>query len=135
MSNNNDAKDTYASWLESLKPGDKVVVKRFNYGHSSISLDVVDRVTRTQILLKSSGRRFRRTTGNLISSDHWGRSVRIVQPTDEILQKIKEAKLRGYVLRFFDDKKNLGLLTFEEVQKICEIIDAAKNKNKDGEAA
>lgn len=53
-------------WLANLKAGDKVLVSLGNGWGKRIQLDEVERVTKTQVVLKSNVRRFRRDDGRQI---------------------------------------------------------------------
>jgi hypothetical protein len=55
----------YKTWLENLKVGDKVVVaSRYN-----IHTDIISKITKIQIQI--GGSKYRKSNGNLISSDKW----------------------------------------------------------------
>lgn len=60
---------TDKNWLEGLKAGDSVAVRRkYNSGHEVVA---VDRLTPTQIVL-ADGRKYRRKDGRSIGTDSWG---------------------------------------------------------------
>lgn len=73
-------------WLESLKAGDEVAVWSSRIGGNHYSIHVVDRITKTLIILKS-GNRYRRRDGYR-PGDEWTRES-IVPVTDEIRDKMR----------------------------------------------
>ena len=54
--------------FKSLEVGDQVIVRR-SHNHDTIS--TIERLTKTQIILKNSGRKYKRKTGSLIGGSSW----------------------------------------------------------------
>lgn len=59
------------SWTENLIAGDKVVYRHGSWHDPQIKL--VDRITKTQIIIKGISYRFRRSDGHAIGRDNFGR--------------------------------------------------------------
>lgn len=73
--------------LKNIEVGDKVL----SYGRWSDKLEIVTKITKTQII--TDVRRYRRDTGRLIGTDTWsGRWIRI--PTQEDFARLRLNNLR-----------------------------------------
>lgn len=78
-----------SEWLNSLKAGDVVVVRR-GYVYYGLTLDVVERTTPTQIIVRGErGLRFRRSDGGLVGGDN----KRLIQPTQAVRDEIRRVEL------------------------------------------
>jgi hypothetical protein len=78
-------------WLEKLKDGDVVIVTGGG-GCQPDRIGVVDRLTKTQIVLKG-GARYRRTSGREVGGSTWF-STHLVEPEADRVDKIREAQER-----------------------------------------
>ena len=85
-------------WLNALDVGSEVAVS--GSWHSSI--DHIDRVTKSQLILKN-GQRFKRVNGYLVGGSAWS-SLSINPVTDEIREKLERDNLL-YRIGKFDMKK------------------------------
>jgi hypothetical protein len=77
-----------ASWLENLKPGDKVVLSR---GLGTHWLNTVERVTKTLIIL-ANGSRYRKKDGQLAGESMFGHS-QLVQVNPLIAAQMRRQRL------------------------------------------
>ncbi len=102
-----------------LTAGQTVIVDRSRYGTENLSIERIDRVTPTQIIIRHlregmapSDERFYRDGGSQVGGDQWSREwLRI--PTPELLARVEKAKL---VARFTSLKwKDLHLDTLRGV--------------------
>ena len=79
-------------WLNDLKPGDQVILG--SSAHTGVdSIGKVERLTKTQIVIKGSSIRYRRIDGRRIGASCWYESW-ICQATQEKIAEITEAKKR-----------------------------------------
>jgi hypothetical protein len=93
-----------ADWLESLKPGDAVAIPERWSGGARI--EQVERVTATQIVLPHD-RRFRKKTGNLITSAHW--NYESIHPvTQEFLDANELRGLLHWIERVHEGRRGLS---------------------------
>jgi len=79
-------------WMDTLKPGDEVTVLGGGI-YSAPSIQTVERLTKTQVVLSERGRKFRRTDGREIGmTGYW--IPRIVEVTQEHRDTVENARLR-----------------------------------------
>lgn len=104
-------------WLESLKPGDKVVVSS-NYG---ASIQLVARTTKTQILL-DTGLKFKRDSGYRIGSRMWD-SANIEPLTDKIRKELNHQILKVKIGRV-----NFQTLSADKIKRILAIVSDDENE-------
>lgn len=78
-------------WLSNLKAGDEVAI-RCGFGDDRYSFRMVDRATKTQIIVGTQ--KFSRNRGRLIGSERWNYTY-LEQPTPEIRERIDIEKRRS----------------------------------------
>lgn len=89
---------TISEYLSTLKEGDAVY--RDCHG-ADLDRQVIARITKTQIILKSGGR-YKRDTGASIGSTTWARNNLLV-PTDDVKQRWREVFLARWAKSKFPD--------------------------------
>lgn len=94
-------------WLKNIKAGDTVILESGGY-YGGASVEKVERLTKTQIVLKSGGK-FRRDSGNMVGGDAWSRS-QIREPTEDGLNAIRKAVLVRKLKAFKWDELDLQTL-------------------------
>lgn len=104
-------------WLESLKPGDEVAV---NGSHGNLSIRLVARLTKTQIIL-NTGNKFRRDSGYCVGGSAWGHS-NITQVTEKVKHQIKIRNIK-YKISMIDFNK----LPVSKMVRILAIVNEAEN--------
>ena len=80
-------------WLENLKRGDNVIISSRHYD----DIDHVSRVTKTQICVKSTVSKFRKSNGCRVGDACSWSMVRLVRPTEEKLNYIETEKVKSFV--------------------------------------
>lgn len=112
-------------WLENIKVGDKVIV------HSGGPLrndciDIVERLTKTQIILSKTSSRFRREDGDVVGEHSmWNTTYLKEAKQDDIDNIITNNKLRklNRDISSFTNIKDLPIESLEKVWKVmCEVI-------------
>lgn len=80
-------------WLENLKPGDKVIIRRSTYGTSSYDFDTVKAITakRGDIKLNNSDLVFGKTGSNY-GTGYGSTYAKLIEPTEENLKAAERAK-------------------------------------------
>ena len=78
-----------SEFTQKLNPGDFVIVGGGGGMHRD-SVEQVDRLTKTQIILKS-GLRFRRDDGHQIGGSTWS-TIYLMEATEELLAKLRHDK-------------------------------------------
>jgi hypothetical protein len=99
-------------WLDSLKPGDRVIIS----GRWQEALATVDRVTKTQILVKSGSMRFRKKDGGLVGADSYNNAC-IYSPTERRVHDIMHRKACEQI-----GKVQWKTLTLETLHKVLETV-------------
>lgn len=112
---------TDKSWLEALKPGDKVIIDKGHYGRS---IATVERLTKTQIITDFCRMKFRKSDGLEVGGDMWLGGV-IKKPTDEEITKIIERKRRKKLIAKINLNAVVSLPT-DQLKQIVKWIDAKK---------
>ena len=79
------------AWLENIKVGDKVIVDGSGFTAFN-KIDTVERLTKTQIVLKNTHSKYRRSSGRSVG-DIWNSSF-LSEATREKILKIQEARYR-----------------------------------------
>lgn len=77
-------------WVTDLKPGDRVLV---GVGYGKFRVDYVERLTKTQIVLKNSVNKFRRKDGHRVGDTGWARAY-LAEPTPDKVNAIRRENLR-----------------------------------------
>ena len=115
------------SWLEKLKVGDKVIISK---SYQPERIGIVDRFTKTLIVLKS-GSRFNRYTGEELGDTHFrmrlseGLPHRVVKVELETIKRILGNKLCKV------DWESLDVDSLEEINAIVFKARAKAEKNKE----
>lgn len=105
-------------WLREIKIGDIVIV---HMHRNPDTIDVVLRLTKTQIILKKTNNKYRRSTGIMIGSDMWNMSA-IYEATDEKIIAIKiNMYRRKLIMRI--DTINADILSTEQLENIVQILE------------
>ena len=71
-------------WLKELKPGDTVIV----CGRSNRQITTIERITKTQIILKRCAEKYNRKSGYLVGRGPWDCS-NLIEATNELLIEIR----------------------------------------------
>ena len=101
-------------WLLDLKPGDQVIVTSSGYAQNDY-IDIVERTTKTQIILKKYMDKFRRESGILIKGDIWNRK-RLEQATCEKMKTIKDRERKRYLINEIEKRyKDTSLENLEQI--------------------
>jgi bifunctional DNA-binding transcriptional regulator/antitoxin component of YhaV-PrlF toxin-antitoxin module len=100
-------------WLLDLKPGDQVIVTSSGYAQGDY-IDIVERITKTQIILKKYMNKFRRESGLLIKGDIWNRK-RLEQATCEKIKTIKDRERKRYLIN--EIEKNIKIQALKILNK------------------
>ncbi|QRE00649.1 hypothetical protein [Pseudomonas phage Itty13] len=116
----------YDEWLESLKPGDAVILKS-GYGfHNRDCVAKVARVTPTLIVLEGN-RRFRRKDGRQYESPpRWGSSDSLEKPTKEARRRVRLENAR-------DTLRNLKPEQLNDAQVLAMVRAMNDHADKAGE--
>jgi len=107
-------------WLENLKVGDTVIVS----GRNEL-VCTIERMTKTQIVLKDNFTKFNRKTGRSVGNDSWSTSY-IFEPTEKEIKRITEETTRRNIINKLSriEWKNYTteslLNIMDNVQKACE---------------
>ena len=99
-------------WLDSLKPGDRVIIS----GRWQDGISTVDRLTKTQILLKN-GSRYRKKDGGLVGADSYN-SSQLYSPSEKRVNDIRHRKACEKI-----DKMAWKMLTLETLTKVLELVE------------
>ena len=116
-------------WLSGLKAGDEVIYRPSgSYGRGDgDTVSVVERVTKTQIIIKEVKEKIRRDTGYGPSAGRWSSRSEIRPVTKEDIERIKLIEDR-YTIRLRIDKA-----TDDQVKRIAAILREPKPE-ADGDA-
>lgn len=117
-------------YLSALVEGDTVYTC---LNGSIYSRDIVTKITKTQIVLKS-GNRFKMESGELIGGLKW-ESHRILEPTAQVITKWQEGYLKRWADKAFPDLfASLTLAQQAELHRqVTEMAKAAQNHQPIGE--
>ncbi len=110
--------------FESLKVGDLVIVN--NGGWYGRSIDRVDRLTKTQIILERSQTKFRRDSGFMVGRDSYSRGHLSIY-TEEKGQQIRHRNLVRELKYSLNDKV-LAKFSYEKLKELKEMVDALADK-------
>lgn len=108
-------------WLQNLKPGDKVIVS----GNHHESLDTVERVTATQIVLKA-GRRYRKVDGWHVGGGSAFYSSNLMPVTREAVNRIRLRQLHVKVAQI-----NWRDVPLETLGKVLALVEGSTDENKE----
>lgn len=90
-----------SDWLENVKAGDTVILST---GHYNKWIKKVERVTKTQVIIKDSNARYRRSTGDKVGARQWEFSS-IKEGTKEAVDKILNDNKRHELINGIEDIK------------------------------
>ena len=110
-------------WLENIKVGDKVIVSGSGFG-SLNKIDTVERLTKTQIVLKNTHSKYRRSSGRSVGGDVWSMGF-ISEATREKILKIQEARYRLNLLNKIESIR-IGNLSTDSLKSIVVVIEEEK---------
>lgn len=82
----------YYDWLKNLKPGNKVIMNNY-YGET---IAVVERTTKTQIVLKGIGVKFKKSSGYRVGGDVWS-TMSINEATPERIAEVQIKKRKQFL--------------------------------------
>jgi len=118
-------------WLKDIKPGDLVIVR--GTGLVGETVETVERLTKTQIVLKERTTRYRRDSGRQVSSYGWS-STWLCSATHDEVKRIEDDTLkRKLAIRLRDTawaKKSLAEL--QAIESIIEKFEKVENQKKTG---
>lgn len=104
--------------FEDLQVGDKVIVQGGGYQNYQ-AVSKIDRLTKTQIVLKD-GSKYGRKHGHRVGTSDW-RSPHLIMYTEERAAEIRRVKLVGAILDKVN-KKNLSSMDIGQLSKIWETL-------------
>lgn len=109
---------TEYEWLNTLKPGDKVIESSTGIGHLD-SVRTVSKVTATQIIVGST--KYRKSNGWKVGSSGWNSSY-LREATPERVQEIAEQRRQIQIANKLVDVRwrQLPLSVLEQVSAILE---------------
>ncbi len=103
-----------SKWLENLAVGDTVVVLSSGLGGDFISK--VERLTPTQIIIKQGGK-FRRADGDRVGGSTGFHSPVLVEPTQEVTDRIRHDVLAKRLKRF-----DWNFVTLDKLREIADLL-------------
>ena len=84
--------------FKSLEVGDQVIIRQ-SHNHDTIS--TIERLTKTQIILKNSDKKYKRKTGSLISLSSWSYDIEYLIIADkEKIEALKSAQKKRKCVSF-----------------------------------
>jgi transcription-repair coupling factor (superfamily II helicase) len=115
------------NWLESLKPGDKVIVRKCDRCYQQPRIEVVKSVGKKFISLEGweSVTRFRADSGFSVRGGMLD-SYELFPVTEEYIKKIEQQKQKLELVRKLE-KTDFGKLPIEVLKQITEIIEGNRN--------
>ena len=106
-------------WLETLKPGDTVIRSVSGMGRHS-TVEVVERLTKTQIILKGISIKYRRKNGWSIGGSQWNTSA-LVEATPERIERVTGEQERRRLLGALQ-KVDWQKVSTQELEEHAEIL-------------
>lgn len=104
-------------WLNELKVGDPVVVSNRN----NTWVDVVDRLTKTQVITKRNRYKFKKSNSKLVGGAGWD-VLGIEEATEKRILEIVEQEKRRELLYQIEDNTIFTELSTEKLEHIVMII-------------
>jgi len=104
------------SWLTTIKPGDKAIISM----REQDIIDIVDRLTATQVIMKNSKRRFRLSDGGLVGGTIWN-SARLEEPMPERVYEITQKRLHALLVQKIG-KADLSNVSVDKLKDILDIV-------------
>lgn len=120
-----------SDWLQNLKPGDEVIVRRSGWGSQSTrTIQPVVRVTATIITAGKGGNeaQYNRKTGQQRGADRYFYNA-LEEPTPEALEEVREIRFRAKVLDRLRGVVDVQCkdVTTDQLRRICEILDESSS--------
>ena len=114
-----------STWTEDLIPGEKVAY--YSRYDATPEIVTVERLTKTQIILKNKTQRFRRSDGDVVGKlyDRWSGRPTIEEYAPDIEEKINEEKRRKAALHFLKHTVDFSSLTTDVLYRIVEVVQNA----------
>ncbi|MCB1716567.1 MAG: hypothetical protein KDK05_15685 [Candidatus Competibacteraceae bacterium] len=103
-------------WLSKLKPGDRVVIERGQYGRNDCYLDIVKRVTKTQIATING--RYKKRDGDSIPYLRYGTNKIKERCTEERAAELNEREKRKWLMANIEQLIKLSRLERLSVEQI-----------------
>ena len=103
-------------WLSKLKPGDKIVIERGQYGRNDHYLDIVERVTKTQIITING--RYKKCDGDGIPYLRYGTNKIKERCTEERAAELNEREKRKWLMANIEQLIKLSRLERLSVEQI-----------------
>lgn len=119
------------SEFQDLKAGDEVVLLSGRFGDTRYSLEKIERVTKTLIII--NGDRYRRADGRQ-TGESWHKNY-LKMPTEEMLNKVKcyeRLVVKRDIIKSFREF-NFNKFSLEQLQQIQQFINGLETAVKDGE--
>lgn len=110
-------------WISELKPGDKVIVERGAFSTSALYLDIVERVTKTQVVTKKG--RYKKRDGEGVPYVRYHSNRIKERCTEERAAKLRETAKRQQLVRQIKAEataENLLGRTTEQLEQIYKWI-------------
>jgi len=86
-------------WLSNIDVGTKVIISGSFHRED---IDEVVRLTKTQIILKDTKAKFKRSNGFVVGGSCWNTDM-LREATDEKIAKIKESRLRKTMIKKIEE--------------------------------
>lgn len=102
--------------FKNIKVGDKVI---YNL-NQNLSIEVVERLTKTRVIVNGSS--FNRKNGERIGASTWMRTIIRIEPYDENLAKKIELNIKRKALINRIRQTEFGKLPLSKLQKIHDFI-------------
>lgn len=105
--------------LENVKVGDKLLVVQGGV-HNNYFIEVVERITKTQVITERERHRFNKLTGRAVGYDHWnGVTARIA--TTEDIERVRRQDQRRFILARIRQTQ-FHVLSDDKLERIYNII-------------
>lgn len=112
-------------WRDNLKHGDLVIYKPSGF-YGTPSIRRVERVTKTQIVIKGIHGKFRKSDGVIVGDSYsFHGPSRINMPREHEVQKIRRDNMALCVMGAIKDKIND--LSLDQLNQIQKVLDDAEN--------
>lgn len=115
------------AWLEGLKEGDRVAVSS-GYGYRDYSIYKIDRLTKTQIVIRNN--KYWRKDGRFVGSSSSYRTVELQPVTAKVVEAVDRGKFASV---FYEYNKLAESLPISTVRKLLAVLDEGEQQGKEGE--
>lgn len=113
------------NWLESLNPGDRVIVKQCDRYYQNDRIEVIKSVGKKFISLQDFSVRFRTEDGSSVSSRDLPFRYQLLEATDNAIAKIDRQRQKQELVEKLE-KVNFGKLPLQALQQINQIIEKSR---------